>query len=238
MLFRLIEAPRALSDMEKDLHAYVSACKMHATIQLNVPPEIYTPVVTTFLESEIFHRRVYPIRAGDIEMGDVTIWSYRPIETPQMQEIESYLFPWILGFRHRLLSEVGRGNLFGRQSFVATELDFFKRRIWYEIERGKRYNVFLSYFRMGIKAPPDIHEERIGDGIRKILRPFEPWICFLDLGRLDLMKIGQAGAAADRFVPDIHDALKSVSCKVVGLQRYTFPKEFFEYEEFLTKISL
>lgn len=238
LLVKLIAAPRALSEMEKDLQAFLSAQRLHGTVHLNVPPEIYTPVQTDFLESEIFHRKSYPLAAGNVGMGSVTVWSYRPMESPQIQEIESYLYPWILGFRHRLMAEIGQGNFFGRKQFTATEVDFFKRRIWYEIERGKRYNVFLTYFRVGLKLSPGIHEERIGDGLRRVLRPFEPSICFLDSARLDFLKIGQAPAAAERFVPEIHEALKGISCSARDILRLTFPKDFFEYEECMEKISL
>lgn len=238
LLFRLAECPRALSEMEKDLQSFLSARRMHGTVNLNIPPEIYTPLETSFLESDVFHKRVYPIAAADVDLGSITLWSYRPMDSAQTQEIEIYLYPWILAFRHRLMVDVGRGNFFGRQMFTASEVDFYKRRIWYEIERGKRYNVFLTYFRVALRLSPDIHEERIGDGLRRILRAFEPSVCLLENARLDFLKIGQAAAAAERFLAEIHEALRLISCEAQDIQKWTFPKDFFEYDEFLEKISL
>ena len=238
LLLRLVSAPRALSEMEKDLEAFLSERRLHGTVHLNVPPEIYTPMPTAFLESDVFHRRVYAITGGDVNLGNVTVWSYRPVDAAQAHEIESYLYPWLLAFRHRLMAVVGQSNIFGRRLFTAAESDFYKRRIWYEIERGKRYNVFLTYFLIELKLTPDIHEERIGDGIRRVLRTFEPALCLLDAARLDFMKIGQAAAAAERFQPEIEDALRSISCEARTIRRFTFPKDFFEYEELMEKISI
>ena len=238
LLLKLVGTPRALSEMEQDMQTFLSSVRMHGTVQLTVPPEIYTPLHSAFLESEVFHKKSYPIGVGGLQLGTVTIWSYRPLEPAQIQEIESYLFPWLLAFRHRLMSVVGHGNLFGRWQFSATEVDFYKRRIWYEIERGKRYNVFLTYFRIGMKLSADIHEERIAEGFRRILRPFEPSICFLESSRVDFMKIGQAAAAAERFVPDIHEALRHISCEAKEIKQLTFPKDFFEFEECIEKIAL
>lgn len=238
MLFKLAETPRALSEMEKDLQTFLSDRRMHGTVSLNVPPEIYTPTHSAFLESEVFHRRSYPVSAGTLNFGNITVWSYRPIESAQVQEIETYLFPWILAFRHRLMAVVGSGTSFGRRQFTGAEVDFYKRRLWYEIERGKRYNVFLTYFRVEMKLTPDIHEERIGDCLNRILRPFEPSLCLLEQSRIDFVKIGQAAAAAERFLPEIQSAVRHISCEARHIQRLTFPKDFFEYEECLEKISL
>ena len=238
LLLKLVESPRALSEMEKALHAFLAERRMHGTVNLNVPPEIYTPVPLAFLESEAFHRRAYPIAAGNIRLGNVTVWSYRPLAAEQVQEIETYLYPWLLGFRHRLMAEVSQGNFFGRRQFTSTEVHFYKRRLWYEIERGKRYNVFLTYFRIGLKLPGDPHEERISEGLRRLLRPFEPSILFLETARFDFLKIGLAQAAAERFVPEIHEALRPMDCNAREIQQLTFPKDFFEYEEMLEKISL
>lgn len=237
-LFRLASGPRALSEMEKDLQTFLGGRRMHGSVHLNVPPEIYTPFHSAFLESEVFHRRAYPLVTGDVHFGEVTVWSYRPIDPAQTQEIDAYLYPWLLAFRHRLMTVVAQGNCFGRRSYTATEVDFYKRRLWYEIERGKRYNVFLTYFRVEMKLTPDIHEERIGDCLQRILRPFEPSLCLLDQARLDFIKIGQATAAAERFLPEIQAAIRQISCDTRQIQRLTFPKDFFEYEECIEKIAL
>lgn len=237
LILRLAET-RALSEMERDLHQFLTERRLHGTIHLQVPPEIYSPTVTPFLESDVFHKTSYPIQAGDVNLGSITIWSYRPIESPQAQEIETYLYPWLMGFRRRLMSNISQGNFFGRKNYTAAEVDFFRRRIWYEIERGKRYNVFLTYYRVDAKLSKDIHEERIGDGLKKILRLFEPAICFLENARVDFLKIGQAAAAAERFLPEIQDAFRGVGCEARTIRRLTFPKDFFEYEEFLQKTEL
>lgn len=239
MLMRLVASPKALSEMERDFHGFLAERRMHGTVNLNIPPEIYTPLQTDFLESDAFHRRNYPLAAGDVNLGRVTIWSYRAPEASQTQELESYLYPWILGFRHRLMTEIGQGAaFFGRRYFTAPEVDFYKRRLWYEIERGKRYNVFLTYFSLKMDVSADIHEERLNDALRRILRPFEPSISFLETTRLDFLKIGHAVAAAERFVPEIEAALKQISCSSREIRRWTFPKDFFEYEEFLEKVEL
>jgi len=236
-LYRLAAAPRALSDLEKDLHLFMSERRMHATVHLNVPPEIYTPEPSAFLESDVFHQRAFPLAAGDVALGQLKVWSYRPLESTLLVEVETYVHPWLLAFRHRLLTLVGQGNPFGRRQFTATEVDFYKRRLWYEIERGKRYNVFLTYFRTALRTTPGIHEERIGDALHRILRPFEPSLCLLP-GRVDFLKIGQAAAAAERFVPEVEEAFRRISCEAHTIDRWTFPKDFFEYEECLEKIQL
>ncbi len=237
-VLKLIGEPRALSATENDLHAFLAEFRMHATVGLNVPPEIYTPVQTSFLESDLFHRKSYPIASGDVTFGSVTVWSFRPLEGQQTQEIDSYLYPWILAFRRRLVAVVGHAHIFSKKHFTSADVDFYRRRIWYEIERGKRYNVFLTYYRNYLNLSEDVHEERIGDGVRRVLRPFEPSICFLDQSRVDFIKIGQAAAASDRFVPDVENALKQISCPIREIRKFTFPKDFFEYEELLEKASL
>lgn len=237
-LFKLARSPKALSEMEMELQSFLSERRIHGTVNLNVPPEIYTPAPSAFLESDVFHRKSYAITAGDVNFGVLTIWSYRPLDASSAQEIESYLYPWMLAFRHKLLSVVGQGGTFSRRNYTSAEVDFYKRRVWYEIERGKRYNVFLTYFKVGLTLTPDIHEERIGEALRRILRPFEPSLCLLEPGRLDFIKIGQAAAAAERFLPEIHDAFRQISCAARDIQRWTFPKDFFEFEECLEKISL
>lgn len=237
-VLKLIDSNRALSAMERDLHAFLAESRMHATVTLGVPPEIYTPTETSFLESDLFHKKTYPISAADVSFGSVTVWSFRPLDNQLTQDIESYLYPWILAFRLRLVAVVGQGHLFSKRHFTGSEVDFYKRRLWYEIERGKRYNVFLTYYRTYLNLSVDVHEERIGDGARRVLRPFEPSICFLDQSRLDFIKIGQAAAAADRFVQDVEDALRRIACPIREIRKYTFPKDFFEFEEFLEKVSL
>lgn len=238
LLLRFVAGPRALSEMEKDLSDFLAARKLHGTVSLTVPPEIYTPVGTGFLESEVFHKRAYPIQAGEVTLGSVQVWSYRPMDAAAAQEIEVYLYPWILAFRRRLMTDVTRGNFFGRQVFSAKEVDFYKRRVWYEIERGKRYNVFLTYFTLQIDTAADLHEERLAEGIHRVLRGFEPVLYLQDAARVDFLKIGQAAAAAERFTHDVHEAFNQMAGGVRKLQRWTFPKDFFEYDEFLQKISL
>ncbi len=238
LLFELMKSPAALSEMEKGLHAFLGDRHLHGTVQLAVPPEIYTPHSSVFLESEAFDRRAYAIAAGDVDLGELTIWSYRPMEPTQMQEVESFVYPWILGFRHRVLVAVSQGNFFSRRQFSASSIDFYKRWIWYEIERGKRYNVFLTYYQLNLKPDADTHEERVGESLRRILRPFEPSLCWLEAGRIDFLKIGQAAAAAERFIPELSESFRQIGCEPGRIQRWTFPKDFFEYEEILEKISL
>lgn len=236
----LLQGARFLPQMEQDLRGRLVGRKMRVHIQLSVPREIYAARVQDMpAADQNITQWSYPLKAENIALGRLVVWSYHQQTVDEREELETYLLPWMLAYRRRLMEEIYTKGYFAKQQARGdAEIDFFKRRVNREIERAKRYNVFVTYFSAQLDGPGTAYTEKVAGAMNRFLQAFEPAILLLERKRIDFLKVGMPQKAAERFVPQVEQALNSARCTVKDIRMHSFPKDFFEGEELFEQAAL